>query len=186
MFFNRSVSICTTQQHGTVLTPHPVQGNGRKAKGGAADGYFHRPSLVPPPLTALEAVRSGASPSPHFLLLLSTRSSSTDSEAPLVHAIPTECHPASCWEAFVGHRRPGSRHTAQPQLLAHWISLICPPCVTPTPVWILLHVRPHPGFHVHLWCSHSPEQDCLYSPCAEFQPESRQRSKGFNCQEHYP
>lgn len=99
---------------------------------------------MPPPLTALEAVRSGASPSPRFLLLLSPRSSSTDSEAPLVHAIPTECHPASCWEAFVGHKRPGSRHTAQPQLLTHWISLICPPCVTPTPVWILLHVGPHP------------------------------------------
>lgn len=64
-FSTRPVSIFTTQQRVTVPTHHTQsKAAGQDAKSGAAGGYFHQPSLAPPLVTAFEAVRSHASPSP--------------------------------------------------------------------------------------------------------------------------
>lgn len=47
LFFNKPVSIFTTQQRVTVPTHHTQsKAIGQDAKSGAADGCFHRPSLA--------------------------------------------------------------------------------------------------------------------------------------------
>ena len=65
LFFNKPVSIFTTQQCVTVPAHHTQsKAIGQDAKSGIADGCFHRPSLAPPLGAASAAVRSGASPLP--------------------------------------------------------------------------------------------------------------------------